>query len=117
MAQPAVAAGKVVKLKQVVLAAYPHGMVKETDFRVEETQIDLAIVQPGSNDVAVKLLYISLDPYYRELMSEEDVLGFGTYHIGQVRFFQCTSSLHLKCLILSFSACSSTIVCATSFLN
>ena len=76
-------APQVIKHKQVVLAANPKGMVKETDFRVEETETEL-VVQPGSNDVAVKLLYISLDPYYRELMAEEDVLGFGLYQIGQV---------------------------------
>lgn len=79
-------AGEVVKHKQVALAAYPKGMVQETDLRVEETQTALD-VRPGSNDVAVKLLYISADPYYRELMNEEDVLGFGSFHIGQVDRF------------------------------
>jgi hypothetical protein len=40
------AQGEVVKHKQVVLAAYPKGMVQETDLRVEETQTALG-VRPG----------------------------------------------------------------------
>lgn len=39
--------------------------------------------EPGSNDVVVKLLHISVDPYYRELMSEEDVLGLA--HLRSAR--------------------------------
>jgi NADPH-dependent curcumin reductase CurA len=70
------------KNKQVVLAALPKGMVKETDFRVVETETEV-VVEPGSNDVAVKLLYIGVEPYYRELMEEKDALGFGLYKVGQ----------------------------------
>lgn len=83
------AAGGKVKHKQVVFAANPKGMVKETDFRVEETETDL-VLQPGSNDVAVKVLYVGVEPYYRELMAEKDVLGFGLYQIGQVRKSDCS---------------------------
>ena len=73
-----------VKQKVVVLAAHPKGMVKESDMRVEEQEIDLA-VKEGSGDVVVKVLDISLDPYYRELMEEEDsVFGLPMFKIGQV---------------------------------
>jgi NADPH-dependent curcumin reductase CurA len=70
------------KLKQVVLAAIPKGMVKESDLRVEDTEIDLS-VEPESGDVALKLLYIGVEPYYRELMTDVDLLGFGLYQIGK----------------------------------
>jgi NADPH-dependent curcumin reductase CurA len=73
-----------VKQKVVVLAAHPKGMVKESDMRVEEQEIDLA-VKEGSGDVVLKVLDISLDPYYRELMEEEDsVFGLPMFKIGQV---------------------------------
>lgn len=75
-------AGGTGKHKQVVLAAVPEGMVKETDFRVEETETEL-VVQPGSNDVAVKLLFLGVEPYYRGLMSPANELGFGNYSIGK----------------------------------
>lgn len=81
--------GGKVRHKQVVLAAIPKGMPKVTDLRVEETETDV-VVQPDSNDVAVKLLYISLDPYYRELMAEEDLLGLGLYKKGEVGFWSRT---------------------------
>jgi NADPH-dependent curcumin reductase CurA len=74
--------GGKVRHKQVVLAAIPKGMPKDTDLRVEETETDV-VVQPDSNDVAVKLLYISLDPYYRELMTEEGLPGLGLYKKGE----------------------------------
>lgn len=73
------------KHKQVVLAAIPKGMVKESDLRVEDAEIDLS-VEPESGDVALKLLYIGVEPYYRELMADVDVLGFGLYQIGKVPF-------------------------------
>jgi NADPH-dependent curcumin reductase CurA len=76
--------GGKMKNKQVVLAALPKSMVKETDFRVVETETEV-VVEPGSNDVAVKLLYIGVESYYRELMEENDALGFGLYKVGQVR--------------------------------
>jgi NADPH-dependent curcumin reductase CurA len=68
------------KSKQVILAALPRGMVKETDLRVEEREVEIA-VEP--HDVAVKLLYIGVEPYYRELMAEVDTLGFGLFKVGQ----------------------------------
>ena len=73
-----------VKQKVVVLAAHPKGMVKESDMRVEEQEIELA-VKEGSGDVVLKVMDISLDPYYRELMQEEDTpLGIPMFKIGQV---------------------------------
>lgn len=88
--------GGKVKHKQIILAAIPKGMVKETDFRVEETETHVA-VHAGSGDVAVKLLYIGVEPYYRELMAEEDVLGFGLYQVGQVRMFFPTIVFQFLC--------------------
>lgn len=75
-------AGGTVKHKQIVLAENPVSMVKETDFRVEETETEV-VVQPGSDDVAIKLLFLGVEPYYRELMSTKDELGLGSYIIGK----------------------------------
>ena len=73
-----------VKQKVVVFAAHPKGMVKESDMRVEEQEIDLA-VKEGSGDVVLKVIYISLDPYFRELMEEKVTpLGIPMFKIGQV---------------------------------
>lgn len=81
-----------VKQKVVVFAAHPVGMVKESDMRVEEQEIDLA-VKEGSGDVVLKVMVISLDPYYRELMHEEETpFGIPMFKIGQVRVLNSKAS-------------------------
>jgi NADPH-dependent curcumin reductase CurA len=51
---------------QVTLASRPVGWPKETDFKIVETDMP----KPGSGQVLVKNLYLSLDPYMRGRMNE-----------------------------------------------
>ena len=53
------------KNKQVLLANRPHGWVKESDFDIVET--DIPALQ--DDEVLVKNLYLSLDPYMRGRMN------------------------------------------------
>ena len=50
-------------------------MVKETDFREDETEIK----DVDSHDVAVKLLYIGVEPCYQKRFAKRDVLGLRLY--------------------------------------
>jgi len=50
---------------QVTLANRPTGWVKESDFKIVETDIP----KPGPGQVLVKNLYLSLDPYMRGRMN------------------------------------------------
>jgi NADPH-dependent curcumin reductase len=52
---------------QVLLASRPTGWVKESDFRVVESEIP----KPGDGQVLVKTLYLSLDPYMRGRMNDQ----------------------------------------------
>src|SRR3712207_1796184 len=54
------------KNMQVLLASRPVGWVKESDFKIVETDIP----QPGEGQVLVKNLYLSLDPYMRGRMND-----------------------------------------------
>ncbi len=53
------------KNRRIVLAARPKGEPKDTDFRIEET--DLA--EPAEGQVLLRTLYLSLDPYMRGRMN------------------------------------------------
>ncbi|KAL5134267.1 2-alkenal reductase (NADP(+)-dependent) [Glycine soja] len=71
-----------VKNNQVVLRNYVTGFPKESDMNIVESVITLKLPQ-GSNDVLLKNLYLSCDPYMRALMSNmEDLEGFQTYTPG-----------------------------------
>ncbi|HZB92119.1 MAG TPA: NADP-dependent oxidoreductase [Stellaceae bacterium] len=52
---------------QVLLANRPTGWVKESDFRIVESEIPA----PGEGQVLVKALYLSLDPYMRGRMNDQ----------------------------------------------
>ena len=54
------------KNKQVLLANRPKGWVQETDFKIVETDLP----QLGEEQVLVKNLYLSLDPYMRGRMND-----------------------------------------------
>jgi NADPH-dependent curcumin reductase CurA len=56
----------VAKNLQVLLANRPVGWVKESDFRIVETDIPT----PGEGQVLIKNLYLSLDPYMRGRMND-----------------------------------------------
>ncbi|HEX7124413.1 MAG TPA: zinc-binding dehydrogenase [Thermodesulfobacteriota bacterium] len=52
--------------RRIVLAARPHGLPTPRDFRLEEA----AMPTPGEGQVLLRTLYLSLDPYMRNLMDE-----------------------------------------------
>lgn len=52
--------------RRILLAAHPHGLPTPQDFRLEETAVPL----PKEGEVLLRTLYLSLDPYMRNLMDE-----------------------------------------------
>ena len=52
--------------KRVVLASRPAGEPKPSDFRIEE----YAVPTPGSGEVLLRTIWLSLDPYMRGRMSD-----------------------------------------------
>ncbi|QCD84872.1 Polyketide synthase [Vigna unguiculata] len=70
-----------VRNKQVVLRDYVVGFPKESDMNTVEGRITLKVPE-GSNDVLLKNLYLSCDPYMRVLMSKISHEGFGSYTPG-----------------------------------
>jgi NADPH-dependent curcumin reductase CurA len=52
--------------RRIVLAARPRGVPAPGDFRLEET----AVPSPGDGEVLLRTLYLSLDPYMREVMND-----------------------------------------------
>ncbi|WP_438009691.1 NADP-dependent oxidoreductase [Sorangium sp. So ce321] len=52
--------------RRIVLAARPRGLPTPQDFRLEHT----AVPTPGEGQVLLRTLYLSLDPYMREVMNE-----------------------------------------------
>ncbi|WP_437513133.1 NADP-dependent oxidoreductase [Sorangium sp. So ce1099] len=52
--------------RRIVLAARPRGLPTQQDFRLEDT----AVPTPGEGQVLLRTLYLSLDPYMREVMNE-----------------------------------------------
>ncbi len=52
--------------RRIVLAARPHGLPTPQDFRLEQT----AVPTPREGEVLLRTLYLSLDPYMRNLMDE-----------------------------------------------
>jgi NADPH-dependent curcumin reductase CurA len=59
--------------RQVLLAAHPVGMIKDTDFEIVEAPVP----EPGDGDVLLRTLYLSLDPAIRAWMT-----GMDTYVPG-----------------------------------
>lgn len=69
--------------RQVCLASYPKGLVKQEDFEIKEAKSTFTL-KPGSNDVLAKTLWVSLDPYLRLRMLESaGGLFFNTFQIGK----------------------------------
>ncbi|MGK4007990.1 NADP-dependent oxidoreductase [Sorangium sp. So ce1036] len=52
--------------RRVILAARPRGLPTPRDFRLDEA----AIPTPGEGQVLLRTLYLSLDPYMRQVMDE-----------------------------------------------
>ncbi|OIW01072.1 hypothetical protein TanjilG_14255 [Lupinus angustifolius] len=60
-----------VRNKQVILSNYVTGFPKESDFNVVESTISLELPE-GSNNVLIKNLYLSCDPYMRGAMTKPE---------------------------------------------
>ncbi|XP_057457375.1 2-alkenal reductase (NADP(+)-dependent)-like isoform X2 [Lotus japonicus] len=60
-----------VRNKQVILSNYVSGFPKESDMEIVETTITLKLPQ-YSNEVLLKNLYLSCDPYMRNLMDKPE---------------------------------------------
>ena len=52
--------------RRIVLAARPHGLPTTQDFRLDHAPLP----SPGEGEVLLRTLYLSLDPYMRNLMDE-----------------------------------------------
>ena len=52
--------------RRIILAARPQGVPKPQDFRLDE----VAVPQPQDGQVLLQTLYLSLDPYMRQVMNE-----------------------------------------------
>lgn len=53
--------------RRILLAQRPHGLPTAQDFRLDET----AVPEPGEGQLLLRTLYLSLDPYMRNLMNAE----------------------------------------------
>ena len=65
--------------RQITLAARPVGLPRASDFNL----IESAIAEPGADEVLVRTLYLSVDPYMRGLMSDAESYA-RPLQIGQV---------------------------------
>ncbi len=54
-----------INARQIVLAQHPHGMPSDEDLPLKETTLKA----PGSGEVLLRVIYLSLDPYMRGRMS------------------------------------------------
>ena len=51
--------------KKILLAAYPNGLPRESDFRLTEGPVPT----PADNEFLARALYLSVDPFLRMLMN------------------------------------------------
>ena len=65
--------------RRIVLAARPQGQPTLQDFRQDETDVPT----PGDGEVLTRTLYLSLDPYMRNLMDEAGTSYASAVAIGQ----------------------------------
>ncbi|KAJ0092256.1 hypothetical protein Patl1_26937 [Pistacia atlantica] len=73
--------GEVMKNKQVILKHFIDGAAKESDMVVKTSSISLN-VEPGSNAVVVKNLYLSCDPYIASRMKKFEHPDFSSFKPG-----------------------------------
>lgn len=65
--------------RRIVLAARPQGRPAPADFRLEES----AVPSPGEGQVLLRTLYLSLDPYMRQLMNEVGPVYADSVKLGE----------------------------------
>ncbi|KAI5054813.1 hypothetical protein GOP47_0029958 [Adiantum capillus-veneris] len=69
---------------QLVLASRPDGMPDDSNFKVFEYEFTYTRPLQDENAVALKVLLISIDPYLREIMTEDNCLsGILPFQIGK----------------------------------
>jgi NADPH-dependent curcumin reductase CurA len=57
--------------RRIALAAHPMGYPKESDFNLAESPVPV----PGPEQMMIRIIYLSLDPYMRALMSGNALYG------------------------------------------
>ena len=70
--------------KQVKLKNYVSAVLKEADMEVQSCDITLELKEGSKDDVLVKNLYLSCDPYMRIRMSGQDISHSPPFRAGQV---------------------------------
>lgn len=65
--------------EQIVLASYPEGLPKSTDFRFETIEV----ASPKEDEVTVEIAYISADPYMRNRMKPNTKSYIGGFELNQ----------------------------------
>lgn len=65
--------------RRIVLASRPHGLPSPENFRLEQ----VAVPQPADGQVLLRTLYLSLDPYMRQVMDETPPLYAPSVHLGE----------------------------------
>ena len=65
--------------RRIVLAARPRGLPTLEDFRIEHS----AIPAPGQGELLLRTLYLSLDPYMRNLMDERGTSYAAAVRVGE----------------------------------
>jgi NADPH-dependent curcumin reductase CurA len=79
---------QIISNRELILVAYANeGPVTDAHLKIRETQLDVGSVgKDGSpGDVAVQNLWISVDPYLRQLMKQsDDGLYMPSFQLNQV---------------------------------
>jgi len=65
--------------RRIVLASRPQGQPRPHDLRLEETPVP----EPGDGEVLLRTLYLSLDPYMRNLMDERGTSYASAVPLGE----------------------------------
>ncbi|EFC47567.1 hypothetical protein NAEGRDRAFT_31511 [Naegleria gruberi] len=69
--------------KRLLLVSYPEGLIKEDNFKLEEIALP-NVDQLGEEQLVVRLLHLSVDPYMRIRMSAQPPKGyFGPYPLNE----------------------------------
>jgi NADPH-dependent curcumin reductase len=65
--------------RRVILTARPRGVPTTGDFRIDEGEVP----EPGEGQVLLRTLYLSLDPYMRQLMDEIGPVYASSVRLGE----------------------------------
>lgn len=78
--------------KSWFLKEYPKGLPQESQFELKESQVSTKLNE-GSDDVLVKVLYLSLDPYMRGRMKAGGSGYAQGFPLDKVSGFSCRRSI------------------------